>query len=121
MCIRDSLENELDDDEDEKTITSSQFVFGSNGYTCTFEDDGAGNINIVSIQSTGKITVASNVGSVVYTTGTITLDRIVVTSFSGTAIQIFALPEKKDLTSSTDKILQFDSAQYDITVDGISE
>lgn len=115
------LENELDDDEDEKTITSSQFVFGSNGYTCTFEDDGAGNINIVSIQSTGKIIVASNVGSVVYTTGTITLDRIVVTSFSGTAIQIFALPEKKDLTSSTDKILQFDSAQYDITVDGISE
>jgi hypothetical protein len=75
------------------------------------EDDGFGNIRIYKIVNNAKITIKSNIGSVDYETGLITLKNFAPVSLAGgrTEIRITVQPRDKDIFSRRNQILEIDT------------
>lgn len=97
----------------DKGLFSSSFV--KNGLTCQLEDDGIGNIRIVKITNTELVEV-SKVGTVNYTTGEISILKLLVDSFSGPGIKIYIKPNSPDYFSSQRNILKIQPEDLTINV-----
>ena len=95
---------------------STNFTF--DGDSSFFQDDGAGNVQIIAQKPTGRIIKSSKAGTVNYTTGSVTLNNLDVTNFEGESIRLYARLEKKDIKSSRNIILEIDETENDITVIG---
>ena len=111
-----AFENQLDEDEAERCLFSTNFTF--DGDSSFFQDDGAGNVQIIAQKPTGRIIKSSTAGTVNYTTGSVTLNNLDVTNFEGESIRLYARLEKKDIKSSRNIILEIDEIENDITVIG---
>jgi len=87
---------------DDHTVTSTTFIYENQ--TCTLEDDGDGSINIIT--TTGnEHTVLRKIGTINYENGRIRMRNFSISSYSGSAIKIFARPASRDIYSSQNIIL----------------
>lgn len=101
------------------TISSSTFTY-SGIQNCILEDDGEGNVRIVTpVGSSHK--VVNNVGTVDYTTGLVQIKNINISNYSGTSLKIYAKPSTKDITSVQNVILNIIESDIDVTIQQIRE
>lgn len=100
----------------EPIVSSSNFVY--NGYDAFIQDDGVGNLSVYTISSDNTYTSLARVGTVNYDTGEINITNLVVDSYVGDYIRIYAKPENADITTLTNKILLIDNGDISITVVG---
>jgi hypothetical protein len=111
-----AFENQLDEDEAERCLFSTNFTY--DGDSSFFQDDGAGNVQIISQKPTGRIIKNALAGTVNYTTGAVTINNLDVINYEGESIRLYARLEKKDIKSSRNIILEIDEIENDITVVG---
>lgn len=99
----------------QQTILSSD-TFVYNNQSVNLEDDGEGNINLVNNGS-----ILFTVGTVNYTTGSVTISNLTVDLFSTnlTYLQIYATTKSKDITSNKNVVLAIDTLNLNISVQGI--
>lgn len=106
----------------EHALYTSQFTYthtdGLN-YSCYIGDDGLGNLNVITLQSSNGSTVRtvlnSDAGSVNYYTGAVVL-KGTVASYSGSYISIYGKPQNKDLFSTKNKFLLVEASDVLVTV-----
>lgn len=100
------------------TLSSTQFVFET--FNCFLDDDGLGTVRIYRFDDTNtKVIQNSNVGTINYTTGKITLSNFKVSSIVGAQLKINATPDTLDVTPLREQILIMQSV--DAVVTAISE
>jgi hypothetical protein len=85
------------------TIKSS--VFNYRGVCSYMQDDGLGNIQIVSDDTNNFQVLVPSVGSVDYIIGIVRLSSLVVDGFAGRAIKVFANTVDADISSPKSRIL----------------
>ena len=88
------------------TITSSDFTFGTTN-NCSLRDNGQGVIQIIKQENQVLEIINNNVGSVDYASGKVTINELNVAAFSGSGINITAVPVDVTLVSSKNIILQY--------------
>ena len=89
-------------------ISSTTFTFGGlNG--CSLRDDGLGKIQVIQQQDSTLQIVNPQVGTVDYTTGLVTLNSFVVSSFSGDSVKISATPKSRTIKSDKSIILSYNA------------
>lgn len=88
---------------------------GGAQYTTKLRDDGAG--NIVAVLSGETTTIP--VGTVDYDTGTITINSMVVTGYTGEGIDFTATPTEKDVSAARNYILENRASDVRVNVRGI--
>ena len=104
------------------TLTSSNFTY--DGVTnCLMEDDSNGNINIVSFSGDVKLSVKSNVGTVDYNKGSISLNGFSPTEITSgdDYIDLILTPKSSDLSPLRNQILEIDLGSINISMNNISE
>lgn len=100
------------------TLSSTQFVFET--FNCFLDDDGLGTVRVYRFDDTNaKVIQNSNIGTINYTTGKITLSNFNVSSIVGTQLKINATPDTLDVTPLREQILIMQSV--DAVVTAISE
>lgn len=100
-------------------IVSTPFV--TNNTVSILQDDGAGNIDAISLNVSGRAIVNKAIGSVDYATGRVSLSNFEVQSFQGDVIKFTASTVKKDIRSTKDRILIVREEDLNITVNPITE
>lgn len=103
--------------EDEHTIRTTPFTL--DGKECTIEDDGMGRLRVVQVSGTNHVTVLSQVGTVDYETGEISVTNLSITGYVGAGIKFYAITEAKDITAQKNTIMSIQSA--DIAIDVVGE
>jgi hypothetical protein len=98
-------------------INSDPFIF--QGTQCQLQDDGNGNIHVVSRIGDTFFTVLSSAGTVDYDQGIVTLRNFSIESYSGTSINIFATPADPDILFPRDTITEIEAGQTSVTVQAI--
>jgi hypothetical protein len=84
-------------------ITSTTFAF--RGVSSKLQDDGAGNMRVISADSVNTEILNPSIGTVDYTAGEVRLVNFVVESYAGDAIKIYALTRSSDITAPNNRIL----------------
>lgn len=97
-------------------LSSSQFIV--NGKTVAMEDDGQGNVRLVTYNG-GEHFSLYNIGSINYDTGVLSISNLTVTSYLGDSIRIYAKPRFKDFSSSTNAILSIPNDEIFTTIEAI--
>lgn len=97
----------------DKGLYSTDFVY--DGLKCQIEDDGLGNIRIVRI-SESTHTEVTKIGTVDYATGSVFINSLNVSSFSGNGIKLYAKPVNTDFESTLKYILAIRTDSVNITV-----
>lgn len=103
-------------------IQSSSFDFeGTEGERsrCIFEDDGRGKINIVLFGDPTHPIVTRNVGTVDYSTGIVTINKVKIPYFYGNSVKVFAKLNVSDPEGKFNDILRIRDG--DIIVRAIGE
>lgn len=103
--------------EDEHTIRTTAFTL--DGKDCTIEDDGLGRLRVVQVSGTNHVTVLSQVGTVDYTTGELSITNFSITGYVGAGIKFYALTDLKDITAQKNTIMSIMSA--DVAIDVVGE
>lgn len=85
------------------SIISSTFTY--RGVLSKLQDDGAGNIQIISASTVSTEILSPNIGTVDYTTGEVRLVNFAVESFTGSAIKIYAATVSADVKAPKSRIL----------------
>ncbi|MBA94854.1 MAG: hypothetical protein CMP21_03745 [Rickettsiales bacterium] len=104
------------------TLSSSNFTY--EGITkCLLEDDSLGNINVVSFSGNVKLSVKSNIGTVDYNKGSISLNGFSPTEITNgdDYINLILTPKSSDLSPLRNQILEIDSESINISMNNISE
>jgi len=87
-------------------VTSTTFTF--NGLTgCSLRDNGSGVMQVVQQQNAVLTIVNSNIGTVDYITGKVTISNLNVSTFTGDSIRVSANPTAKTLKSNKNIILSY--------------
>lgn len=100
------------------SVFSSNFLL--NGAQTRFEDDGQGNLFIVS-SINGTEQFVNKVGSVDYETGMVRLVNFIVDEYDGTAIKIYVRTREKDVLENQATILDIEGGEIQVTVDTVRE
>lgn len=100
------------------SVFSSNFLL--NGALTRFEDDGLGNIYIVS-SFHGAEQFVNQIGTVNYDTGAISLINFVVDEYDGTAIKIYVRTREKDILENQATILNIEGGEIQVTVNTVRE
>lgn len=98
-------------------ISSSVFTLA--GENVTLMDDGNGSIHAISANVTSKSVFRKNIGTVDYATGAVRLSSVVIDSYVGNGIEIYARTVDKNIYSRRDKILSL--LDKDISVTMVAE
>lgn len=98
--------------ETDKGIFSTNFVYG--GLKCQLEDDGIGNLRIVRVTDTSHVEVIK-VGTIDYTTGTLSINNFNVSSFTGNGIKVFGNLVNSDFESTLKYILTISTDSINVT------
>src|SRR6185503_4014327 len=98
-------------------INSDPFTF--QGSQCQLQDDGLGNIHVVSRIGDTFFTVLTSAGTVDYEQGIVSLRNFAIDSYSGTAINIFATPADPDVLFPRDTIAEIEAGQTKVAVEPI--
>jgi hypothetical protein len=96
----------------DRGVFSSSFVV--NGLTSQIEDDGLGNLRVVSISAESH-SEKYKIGTVDYTTGTVIINNLNVETFTGSGIKLYIKPISKDYSSSLKNILKINPSDVTVT------
>ncbi len=96
------------------TFTSSAFRY--KGLTCLLQDDGAGNIRIVSTDGVNNTRIA-DVGSIDYGTGLINIPVVQIDTFFGNSIKLYVKPYDTDIAVTTNTLLTIEEEEAHVTVE----
>ena len=97
-------------------IESSLFTYKTDT-NAFFIDNGTGGLKIVKLDTANKfVELLSDAGTVNYTTGKVDINSILIPSFSGGILKIFARAKNKDLLSKQSNILQLNSEDISLNV-----
>lgn len=102
-----------------KAVYSQPFTYGSR--VCTLQDDRLGNLAIYTAEGTDKGTLLTNVGTVDYTTGKVTISDLIIADYEGAHIHLYVNPVEKDITSSKNYILVIGDEDIDVNVAAVKE
>ena len=94
------------------TISSSAFTY--QGFTCYFDDNGNGTLRIYRLVQGRRIYVDSNAGTVNYNLGTVKIDAIKFTAYSGDGIKINCTPNEQFVKSIRSQICQLADSNISI-------
>lgn len=97
------------------SIVSTAFRYKN--ISSKLQDDGSGNIQIISASSVNPEILDPTIGTVDYTTGDVKLINFAVESFTGNAIKIYAASTSPNITAPKSRILSI--RDEDITVNFI--
>jgi len=100
-----------------KVVTSDLFTY--DGVICSLEDDGDGLVRVVT-QISGKYNTVDTVGTIDYQKGIVSLNRLNVDSYLGSAINVYVVPKDVDVASSSNIILSIESNNIHVTVEQIA-
>lgn len=104
--------------QDDHTISSTAFTYKNQ--TCYLEDDGKGNLILVTSSGLDH-TVLKIIGTVDYTTGFLQIKNFLITEIVGPTIKIFAKPLSRDIFSSLNTILSISTEDLQISVNPTRE
>jgi hypothetical protein len=82
----------------------------------SMQDDGLGNLMLVTSDSESTRVFKSNVGTINYTKGAVKLSNLTVDSFEGNAIKFTAVTINKDIKTPKDRIIIIRSEDISVTV-----
>jgi len=85
------------------SVVSTNFVY--RGITSKLQDDGSGNMQVISSNNISIEILNPSIGTVNYTTGEVRLINFAVESFTGSAIKIYAASTSADVTAPKSRIL----------------
>lgn len=94
------------------SLSSSSFTH--NGFTCYFDEDGNGTLRVYRIDQGKRVTVIKEAGTVDYNTGTININSIRISAYSGDAIKVEAVPASEDISTKRNQILLLADALINI-------
>jgi hypothetical protein len=96
-------------------------VFDQNGTCVFFQDDGRGNIQIVTDDRTNPQIVNPNAGTVDYITGEVKLINFETESYPGAAIKIYANTKEDDIRSPKGRVflIRDEDVRVNVYVDGV--
>ena len=96
-------------------------VFDQNGTCVFFQDDGRGNIQIVTDDRTNPQIVNPNAGTVDYVTGEVKLVKFETESYPGSAIKIYANTKEDDIRSPNGRVflIRDEDVRVNVYVDGV--
>ena len=100
------------------TISSSYFTAG--GKRATLQDDGQGNLQILTATESVQRKIA-DVGKVNYTTGLLQLSNFNITAFEGDGIKIYATPLSNDVFSNQNVIINILEEDLSINITPVRE
>lgn len=89
-------------------------VFSYNGVCAILQDDGSGNLQIISSDLINTRVLKANAGTVDYSTGVIKLVNFITDGYSGDAIRISAQKKESDIIAPQNRLLRI--RDNDITV-----
>lgn len=93
---------------------SSSFIFS--GKVCRMEDDGQGNIRIVTLESGLHTAIGANIGVINYDTGVVNLTNFQPESYQGSAIKVYASTTEKDISSTKNVVLEIKNEDLNIDI-----
>ena len=99
-------------------VESSNFFFKSE--LCRLDDDGQGNLRIMRIVG-NRHEFVSDIGTVDYTNGIISIRDLKVDNYVGSSIRIFVRPEDPDVSVRLNNILTIDSDEVVLTIEEVRE
>jgi hypothetical protein len=99
----------------EPIVYSETFVY--DGYNAFIQDNGVGSL-IVYTTRDGTTTSLGTIGTVNYDTGEINITDLVVDSYDGDYIRIYAKLENSDIATVTNKILLIDNGDISVSTVG---
>jgi hypothetical protein len=99
----------------DRGVYSTSFI--SDGLSCQLEDDGNGNIRVVKVTTTEHIEL-KKVGTIDYTTGSVVISNLKVSSYDGSGIKFIIKPIKQDYSVDLDKILVINP--FDVSVNMVA-
>ncbi len=122
LGISSSYVSKFNSETTPQSLESSYFTH--DGYINSFlEDDGSGNINIVSFSGSVKVTVKNNIGTIDYNSGSISLNGFSPTEIQSGEdyIELILKPKSSDLSPLRNQILTIESDSINISMVNISE
>lgn len=100
------------------TITSSAFT--ASGNRATIQDDGVGNLQIISATDPLQRKIA-DIGTVNYATGLLQINNFNISGFEGDAIKVYARPKSNDISSSKNVIISIIEEDISATITTVRE
>lgn len=100
------------------TITSSAFT--ASGKRATIQDDGLGNLQILTATDSISRKIA-DIGKVNYTTGLLQITNFNITGFEGNGIKFYATPKSNDISSNKNVILNILEEDLSINITPVRE
>ena len=105
----------------EPAIESGLFTFNSTT-GASFRDDGDGALQIVVANSSALTILNSNVGTVDYASGNVTISNVTVNAIAtGTTIKIFGRSEEADIVGKLNDLVEIKTDDTTVTVKGTRE
>jgi len=102
-----------------ETVTSTEFTYS--GFSCYFDDDGLGNINIYRFNSAReRVNVVSNAGTVNYTTGLVEVENFAPSAYSDIQMKVTVTPDRLDVIPVREQILLMNFGDAVISIVGES-
>lgn len=97
-------------------VKGQTFVY--EGIRCFFQDDGLGNLQIISADLSNVTIIEPTAGTVDYTTGAVRLSDFAVESFEGAAISIAANYVAEDIIAPKNRVLRIRDSDITVNVIG---
>jgi hypothetical protein len=99
------------------SVASTQFTF--RGFSCFFDDDEEGNINIYRFNDARqKVSVIANAGTVDYDAGLVEVNSFAPTAYSDIQMKVTVTPDRLDVIPVREQILLMSSNDATVTVIG---
>ena len=100
-------------------ITSESFVFNNiNG--AFLRDNGGGALQVVTASDSDLVILSSNVGTVDYTTGSVSLQGLTINSYSTGAtsgtLKVYATPKDDDVSGARNDVVRIRTEDTTVTV-----
>jgi hypothetical protein len=99
-------------------VKSSQFTY--KGAECVLEDDGAGNLNIVT-EVGSKHVLITKTGTVNYDTGDVTINNLEISAIVGDTFNVYGHTRTPNINTKTNVILSIPTDSISITVNAVRE
>ena len=95
-------------------IRTSSFTYDNK--TAYIQDNGYGKLEILTNTVSGFTILDEDIGTVDYNTGRVSITNLNVSSFSGSAIKIYARPETQDIIGPKDRVISIRDVDVEIDI-----
>ena len=98
-------------------LTTTGFFVSGDDTEYFFDDDGEGNIRRYSISGSTRIYKDNTAGTIIYSTGKVSINSMTITSTSGTAstIEFTVIPSSNDVISARNQLLDITASEISVT------